>query len=645
MNRDVLDQWLERLILWFTLALLVIMPVTFGGRPQPPTGTSIDFLLIEPFVIAEWFAVALLGLWLARLLAGTKVRLLFPPVCWAVLAFTIYAVARYWTADIEYVARQEVLKVIVYAFVFFVLLNNLHRQESTQIIGFTLIVTAMALAFYALYQYLADSNRVWHLVKDYRNRGSGTFISPNHLGGFLEMILPLGLAYTLMGRFKPLVKVFLGYATAIVLAGLVVTMSRGAWLATLVALLFLFAVLLFHKPYRLHSLVALSVLLLAGAVVLPASSAFKARAVQVYSNGKVDDDARFSLWGPAVSIWREKPLWGAGPDHFNYRFAQYRPEQVQAKADRAHNDFLNTLADWGTAGALLVAAAWGFLVWGAVKTWQRVRKTPRDLGGSPNSNKTAFVIGAGAGLVAILAHSMVDFNMHIPANALLVVTLMSLLASHIRFATEQYWFTARSLVKGVLIVVLLGGISLLSFQAWKRTHESIWLAKAGMEPIHSEKYIAHLKNAFTVESKNGETARLLGEAYKYWSLHGTAAYEEQAREAISWFHQAMKLNPWDGNAPLHLGWCLDWLGRSSESGSYFALAETLNPNSYFTLANIGVHYVQVGDYAAARPFFERSLRLRQDNNPIAKNYLFVVNQRLEEAALRNAPKTSVNSEN
>ena len=119
------------------------------------------------------------------------------------------------------------------------------------------------------------------------------------------------------------------------------------------------------------------------------------------------------------------PVWGVGPGHYDYRFRQYRPEQVQVRPVYAHNDFLNTLADWGVAGTALVAAAWVFLYSGVWRTWRFVRASASDLGEKP-SNKFAFVLGAALGLIALFCHSVVDFNMHIPANAILAIALMAL---------------------------------------------------------------------------------------------------------------------------------------------------------------------------------------------------------------------------
>src|SRR5690348_6584966 len=109
----------------------------------------------------------------------------------------------------------------------------------------------MVISFYAIYQFMTGSDRVWGLIKPYPKRGTGTFISPNDFSGFLEMILPLAFAYTLTSRMKAVPKVFIGYASLVILAALVMTVSRGAWFASAIALLVFFVILMFHHTHRL----------------------------------------------------------------------------------------------------------------------------------------------------------------------------------------------------------------------------------------------------------------------------------------------------------------------------------------------------------------------------------------------------------
>ena len=93
-----------------------------------------------------------------------------------------------------------------------------------------------------------------------------------------------------------------------------------------------------------------------------------------------------------------------------------------------------------------------------------------------------------------------------------------------------------------------------------------------------------------------------------------------------------QIDPFDGYNYLRTGMCLDWLDRHAEAGPFYRRAERLDPNGYFTVANIGWHYIQVGDYLAAREWLERSLRLEWSENVIGHSYLNWVEQKLVENA-------------
>ena len=626
MDRERLDNWCERGILGLVLAILVFAPLATGAvRAQ-------DFLVVEALT------VGVLGLWAARLWLNERPQFLWPPVCWVVLAFTAYAIGRYCTADIEYVARQELIRVLVYAALFFALLNNLHRQESVQVIAHTLIFLGMAISVYAAVQYLSGSNRVWTFISPYRGRAGGTYICPNHLAGLLGMLLPLALAYTIVGRGKALMRVLTGYAALVMGFGIAVTISRGGWLASAGALVVFFGLLLLRRHFRLPMLVVALVIAAAGAVFFSRTTFLQERFKKAFPEGKAEkvEDIRFELWRPAVQMWREHVWFGVGPAHFNQVFPEYRPQTIQISADYVHNDYLNTLVDWGTAGAALVAGALVVLGFGVGKTWRHVRSSARDLG-SNLSNKFAFVLGASVGLCAILFHSVVDFNMHIPANAIVAVSLMALLSSHLRFATDGHWVKARLGFKLPATLVLLAGGIYLGAQTARGFAEHRSLARAGLAPFGSPEQIAALERAFAIEPKNSETASRLGEAFRVQSWEGGLNYAALAQRAMDWYARGMKLNPHDPYLPLRYGMCLDWLDRQAEAAAYFVQAGRLDPNGFFTATHIGWHYVQTGNYAAAREWFERSVRLEWTRNPTAPAYLEIANRKLAEGAAARNP--------
>jgi len=622
MDRETLDEWCERGILALVLGILVFAPLALGAVEA------------WAFLVVQALTIGVMGLWALRLWTSPKRKLLWPPLCWIVLAFAIYAVARYLTADIEYVARQELIQVLMYAFLFFAIVNNLYRQEYAQVISFTLIFLAMSIAAYAGFQYFTHSPHVWNYDALYPGRGTGTFISPNNLAGFLEMILPLAVAYLLAGRITPVMRIVLGYSALVIAAGIVVTFSRGGWVAAGLGLLALLGILICHRQHQLPAFLLLLCLVGGGAIFtakyLTRSPTYVQRVRPTLEDNTTSSDLldmRRNMWIAAEQMWRANFWWGVGPAHYNYRFPAYRTEHVQRQPDRAHNDYLNLLADWGTTGGMITLAGMTLFGAGLWQTRRHVRRVEKEFK-SGASNRLAFFLGAATGLLALAAHSAVDFNLHIPANAILGVTLLALLSSNLRFATERFWFNLRLPLKILATLAITAGIAYLGWQEFRGGRETLWLARAEQLPNFSPARIAALEKAFAVEPQNFMTAYAIGECYRTQSFDGGVDSEQLAKAAMPWFERTWKLDPYYAYSYLRDGMCLDWLERHDEAGPFFSRAEACDPNNYFITANIGWHYVQAGDWAAARPWLQRSLRLQWQDNPIARSYLELTEQKL-----------------
>lgn len=619
MNREALDRWCERGILCLVLAILVFSPVAFGAAR------------LQEFLLVQLLTAGVLLLWIARVWLNDRPKFLLPPISWAVLAFVGYAVGRYLTCDVEYVGRQELLRVLVYAVVFFAVQNHLHRQESTQIIGFTLFGLAALISFYALYQFLTASGRVWNVDTGYIGRGSGTYINPNHLAGFLEMLLPLAIAYVLVGRGKALTKILIAYTALMMVAGIAATASRGSWVAVGAALIGLALLLLAQRSFRWPALILLGLLIVGGSVAFKKMDYVKKRIDMTFVGGKVEMQTRLVLWDSAIRMWRDHAWLGVGPGHYDLRFRAYRPATVQLQPERAHNEYLNTLADWGIVGASIIAATIGLLVFSVMKIWRHVQRGDRAFS-SNLSDKFAFVLGAAAGLFALLLHSSVDFNLHIPANAIVAVTLMALLSSHWRFATDRFWFSARIPGKILASLTLLAALLYLGWQTERLGRECLWLNRAAGLADAPEKQATTLETAYAIEPQNGDTAHAIGEIYRQLSFEGKSDYADLAAKAITWYQRGITNNPHNSYNYMHWGMVLDFLNRHTEAEAVFLKADELDPNGYFTSAHVGRHYVEAGEYAAARPWLERSLLLFGKDNNVAAQNLRIANERLLEAA-------------
>jgi O-antigen ligase len=616
MDREKIDRWCEKGILGLILGILIFAPLDFGAvRP-------LDFLVIQAVT------VAILVLWILRFWISPRPVFFWPPICWAVLVFVAYAIFRYTTAPVEYAARMELIRVFTYAFLFVAIVNNLARQEFAQATAVVLVILAFALSIFSIYQFFSHDAVVWTMVKPegYAMRGSGTFINPNNFAGFLEMILPMGLALTLLSRLSYATRIALFYASLVIVIGLGSTLSRGGWLATGLMLAAFLITLLFQREFRLRSTIILAILLLLGIGVVARTYQSKRRFEQLVEAGSKKDD-RLKYWKSAIEIWKENIWLGAGPAHYDIRYRQYRPANLQDRPEFVHNDYLNTLADWGIAGLTIIVAFLVIFYIGVFKMWRFVRRTSNDFG-AKSSNKAAFVFGGAFGVLAIVFHSALDFNMHIPANAILAITLVALVTTYVRFATESYWSSLGVARKFIFTFIGLAGIFYLIEQGIRSEREQVLLSRAAQLNDASDEKLQALKNAFAIEPKNFETAYDIGELIRSRAFLGNSGYELVAQKAMDWFQRSIQLNPFFPFAYIGNGMCLDWLGKNSEAEKYFSKAKNLDPNGYYTTAYQGWHQFQMENYAEAKKLFERSEKLMP--NAFSESYLDIIEQKMSE---------------
>lgn len=618
MDRESLDKWCERGILWVVIACLVYAPLAFGGvRPG-------DFAYLQGAI-----ALALI-LWGARFWLNPAYRLQWPPICWFVLGFMLWAGVRYLQADVEYVARLEGLRILVYGWLFFLVLNNLHRQESTLVLLTAALTIGTVISLYAGYQFLADSDKVWNVVRPpvYHGRGSGTFICPNHLAGYLEMLLPVALAVVILSRRHALARIFTAYAALMILAGIGVSVSRGGYLATGFSLLLLLGILLRYRAFRRYALVGLVVLAALSGYFLQKVRHPRDRFRLMFVEGQQESvKVRSDLWHAAGRMWLDHPWVGVGPAHFDLRFPAYRVDRVQTRPIWCHNDYLNALADWGLVGGVLIGGALVSLGWGGWRTWRFVRRDSAGLATKP-SDRAAFVLGCGLGLLALAFHSFVDFNMQIPSNAMLAVTFMAILSSHLRFTSNRYWLNPRWYGRVLLSLLVLASAGVLVQQGVERWRAAAYLRQSERAQSFSAEVDA-LGHAAAIEPANPDTASRVGEVYRLKSFNGDPGWEKLAEAAWLWFQRAMQLNRWDTYPILHGAMTLDWLGRHDEALKLFDRAVELDPHNHYAAMLRGWHEMQVGNWAEAKRWFDRALVIKWDSQP-ARAYRDIVNRRLKE---------------
>src|SRR5207248_4889414 len=131
----------------------------------------------------------------------------------------------------------------------------------------------------------------------------------------------------------------------------------------------------------------------------------------------------------AIEEWKTSPLFGTGSGTYLYFGRMFRTERIQNDPVHAHNDYLHLLAEYGVVGGALFLF---FLVahfWNGWKDFRRLGPKRVAVSNQLLSNSLALNLGALGSVAAYLVHSFVDFNLHIPANVLLLAFVFGVLTN------------------------------------------------------------------------------------------------------------------------------------------------------------------------------------------------------------------------
>jgi O-antigen ligase len=593
----------------------------------------------QDLAVSQGLVALALVLWLAGLILERPRRIFLPPPVWAALLVLVYVGVWYTQSLLEYTGRREAVYMLLLGVVFWLGVQQWKDPDAARQLAYSLVLVGALIAGYGIFQFAAGWERVWHFTRpeQYAGRASGTFICPNHYAAFLGMTFPLALSYAFLGRGKVVARLLLGYAALLLLAGIAVSLSRGAWVAAALTLLFMLGVLARQRGVRILAVLLVVAVGVGAAFFLQQSSLARDRFSYERSATRPHEmRTRLWIWQSAGNMWREHPWIGVGPGHFDHRFPAYRVRLAQNRPGRVHNDYLNVLVDYGVVGAVLGLSFLGLLAVGGVRTWKYVRRGGSDLQAT-RSDRAGLVLGAGGGLVFFGIHSFAEFNLYVPATGLLAATLAGGLASHWRYATSRHWFRLGWARLSLLSLAGLGATVVFLGQGLLMAREGRWLTAAEASRLRDEQRLPLLQRALEIEPRNYETHFALGEAHRRISWRGNPGWEEAAREAMLWFRSADALNVHSPYAPLHLGMCLDWLGHPALGGPWIEEALRRDPLNYYAVAIRGWHALQRNELLEAQAWFRRSMEIKIWPNNISRRHLALIERRLREAGKPAAP--------
>ncbi|MCP3961673.1 MAG: hypothetical protein GY719_27855 [bacterium] len=387
---------------------LIAFAALAHGAVEPWALTAVHVALIAALV-----AVSLTSAVGSR--AWTVARL---PTDLPVLLFLLAAAASTAFSTCPRVSGQELTRMLGCAALFFLATASLQRRRDLRATAWALVLFGAGFATLGLAFYGSDLLG-FRTFSERSDRLSLTFANPNHYAALLSMLacLAIGLAAAVRGPRRWLLILCALYLEIAVFF----TASRGGVLALSSALLVLVAALFFTRHRRVLvplagslALVALLASLLGPRLPLERLATLR----DPVSAGQ----GRLELWASSRQLIEERPWTGWGLGTFRDAVAPHQPPRL---ADRflqhAHNDYLELAAEAGLPVLILALAALGVFGVATVRALARADPERRAIG-----------LGAFAGCVALLLHSIGDFNLHIPAVAWLFVTLAAVSLASVR---------------------------------------------------------------------------------------------------------------------------------------------------------------------------------------------------------------------
>jgi len=276
------------------------------------------------------------------------------PYAWAFLAFLVFGAVSAVVAPSTVESAAVIIRFIGYFALVYAVGYSVRSREALTWILILMIVAGAITGLYGIYQYTYAPQTakigLYDLSDEVAARVGSTFENPNFYAEYLVLMVPLGLALVLgsRGLFR---RFAMGGATLLLFAALILTYTRGSWMATGIGVILMS---LLTNAWLVWVWIALF------AVAFAAAPGVASRLASITNITGGTAGFRMKLWRIAAGIIREHPLIGVGIGNYYDVFTEYifrHPElSVGWVIYGAHNSYLTFWAETGIFGILSFVA-------------------------------------------------------------------------------------------------------------------------------------------------------------------------------------------------------------------------------------------------------------------------------------------------
>jgi O-antigen ligase/Tfp pilus assembly protein PilF len=531
---------------------------------------------------------------------------------------------------------------LAYAVLFFATIFLLRNLDDMRRLTIAPIFGAAVASGYALLQVMHVDPLTWDRISNYQDyvRPFGTMGNPNFLAAYLAMSLPLVVHKTLQaieGK-KRFIASLLALIAVLAILVVVLTLSRGGWLAASAAVI----VMIIGRRWSAGQRTVRKHLLLgSGAVAACAVALFVLcqfgvlRPLVERGSEFADSGGRPYIWKAALEIFRERPVFGSGVDTFQLAFPAHRDlgfwqSDWNMTPTKAHNETLHILATQGAVGGIAVAILFAGVAVTLIQLWRRGDQEQRP-----------FQVAVAASLVAFFVQDLFSFT--VAGCGTLFVTLAALL---VRMQlpidqgkrvglTRRLWAHPTQIVAGV---GTLAATLLFVVRPWQ-ANEACARAETSLN-ADAATAVAYARNAVRLDSRCDYYWMRLGDAYQTLASQTAEKEMRQAflRRACAAFEEAARLVPASAYHHANLGrvrgeLAVDADATPEEVFDEFDAALRLDPKNVLYCADAGVAGIRMGDRSRAREYIERGLEYAPAFGPLLaeRGYLAYAEERWADA--------------
>ena len=346
---------------------------------------------------------------------------LLPPL--AALALIVCGQWFFHGTASSYSTRMELLLLVSDLILLFLAVQAFRTLQDWRGFVWFGMVFGFLISIFGILQHLTFNGKLyWFREMRYGGIPFGPYVNRNHFAGLVELILPLALVPLVLGRVRRERWLVVGLFAVVPIVALFLSISRGGIVSFGVELAVLALVLIQRRTMGKQLFAGAAVLLLALLMVSWLGVEQILQRFSSFQSLEATAGKRASMRRDTWQIFLHHPLTGTGLGTLQIVYPRYESLYDGKIVNHSHNDYLEALAETGILGGLCCAWFLGVLFSESLKRLHQLN----------NSFAGALQLSGLIACTGFLVHSLVDFNLHIPSNALLFFLMAHLATSEIQ---------------------------------------------------------------------------------------------------------------------------------------------------------------------------------------------------------------------